>query len=117
MTAFGKGNTSASKLTNEQVWAIREQYLEGKSQGALARAFGIHVNTVGRIVRGESRGNIEPPRREPTQEDIAASQARVLAMLDMAADKLPIAGEKRAERQLDELSDRARAYGVKEDSE
>jgi len=79
MTKFTKGNAARSKLTHEQVWAIRERYQQGGiTQAALARQYGVTAETVGRIVRGETRISVPEPTAPITQEAIAAS-ARALA--------------------------------------
>jgi len=62
MTQFQPGNTKSTKLTNEQVLDIRLKYQdEGWTQAQLARHFGVNVNTVGRIVRGETRQRVPMP--------------------------------------------------------
>lgn len=55
MAKFGRENTRASKLTPAMVNEMRRIYAEGrKTQGQLARDFGISAVQVGRIVRWES---------------------------------------------------------------
>lgn len=49
-----RGNRAAARMTPTQVLEIRERYAAGESQGALARRFGLNINTVGKIVRRES---------------------------------------------------------------
>ena len=62
MSKFSRGNTRAAKLSNEDVFEMRRLYQdEGWTQAQLSRHFGVVVNTVGRIVRGESRQRVEMP--------------------------------------------------------
>ena len=51
---FNRRNVLARKLTGYEVQQIRKAYNEGATQGALARAYGMSVGQIGRIVRGES---------------------------------------------------------------
>jgi len=78
MGKFNRGNQASVKLSNEEVLELRERYFEGGwSQGRLAREYQVSVNTVGRIVRGESRQRV--PMSLP-EEDHTAIQARLLAI-------------------------------------
>lgn len=80
---FTRGNSRAAKLSNEGVFELRRLYFEeGVTQGELARQFGLSVNHIGRIVRGESRGAV--PLDLP-EEDHAATQKRLLALQDSLA--------------------------------
>lgn len=54
MSKFTAGHRRSAKLSADQVRRMRELYSEGATQGSLARAFGVSVGQVGRIVRGES---------------------------------------------------------------
>lgn len=57
-----RSNPRAAKLSNEQVFEMRSLYNTGEwSQGALARRFGVAINTVGGIVRGETRQAVPMP--------------------------------------------------------
>lgn len=58
MPKFTLGNIRSAKLSNEQVYEMRNLYAEGATQAYLSRTFGVSVNTVGRIVRGESRQGV-----------------------------------------------------------
>jgi hypothetical protein len=83
--AFQPHNTRAARLTPEDVANIRERYADGATtQGALARHYRVSVNTIGRIVRGESWNAYSGPRSEgryaldpaspnPPQEEINSS--------------------------------------------
>ena len=124
MAKFRNKHESASqKLTDVEVVEIRRRYAEeGLSQGELGREYDVTIQTIGRIVRGESRTKLKLPERMLTSEEINAQAAemfaRVQARMQAEAATVPIAKEKRADIQLNQLlSDRARAYGVKEDSE
>jgi hypothetical protein len=90
---FRRGNQNASKLNPEQVIEIRRKYNdEGRTQGSLAIEYGMGVSAIGRIVRGESWHQARLfPQRVITDEEIAASQARLLAML--AVDPPPGVGQ------------------------
>lgn len=80
MSKFAQGNHKSAKLTNEQVMELRRLYFdEGWNQAALARHYQVNVNTVGRIVRGESRQRVpmmtEPP--EVIQQRLWEMQQRI----------------------------------------
>lgn len=54
-------------FTWEEIRAIRARYMAGDSQSTLAREYHVAINTIGRIVRGESyiensRTRIEQPQ-------------------------------------------------------
>jgi DNA invertase Pin-like site-specific DNA recombinase len=78
------------KLTNDQAADIRCRYAAGlDSQRALARAFGVHHNTIQQIVAGDSYrgagGPLTPPmtrprrspRRKLSRAQAAAARRRV----------------------------------------
>jgi hypothetical protein len=131
MGKFTHGNSKASKLTNEQVFEIREKYFreeEDYTQGRLSREYHVTVGTIGRIVNGLSRQNVPMPRPGPTQEEIAASQAKLQAYLARDAqereDKLVGDIQKeydakvKPSKDLDglltpELRERAKGYGAR----
>jgi plasmid maintenance system antidote protein VapI len=70
MTKFTQGNARAAKLSNEDVMDMRQKFFdEGWSQAKLARHYQVHINTVGRIVRGESRQRV--PMMTETPEVIS----------------------------------------------
>ena len=120
MTKFGKGNSLRSKLTNEQVWTIRERYMAGGcTQASLSREYGVTTETIGRIVRGETRVAVPTPTPAITAETIAASVREVAARLGRKVPLIyqqppiePTATEKRNNRYLAELG-----LEFKEDSE
>lgn len=77
MTMFGRRNTKARKLTAYEVQQIRKAYAEGETQGALARAYGMSVGQIGRIVRGESwSGGLMP--QGVSAAELEASAQRLL---------------------------------------
>lgn len=104
-----KGNTA--KLDWAKVREMRALYAGGWTQGALCRDFGVSINTVGRIVRGETwlengRGAVDRPSQHftpPTDEEIAASAKRFAESL---AKKEPQA---KAPPSLDDLMRREAA--------
>lgn len=76
MTKFTTANTRAAKLTNEQVYELRREYHEeGVTQSFLSRKYGVNINTVGKILRGETRQNVPQPL---PAEDHEAAQRRLL---------------------------------------
>ena len=120
MSKFRNKNESASqKLTDVEVVEIRRRYAEeGLSQGELGREYNVTIQTIGRIVRGESRTKLKLPERMLTDAELQEQAAASFAKFQAMAAAAPITKEKRADIQLNKLlSDRARAYGVKEDSE
>lgn len=99
---FGQNNTRAGKLTPAIVYELRQRYVEGWTQGRLAREYQISVGQVGRIVRGEAWQQYDNPAKEittsmkvtqrihipePTKEEIAASLAKLQGMLANPVDK------------------------------
>jgi len=112
MGKFQTGNARASRLSNDQVNAVRERYAAGNvTQRQLAREFQVHENTISRIIAGVTRINVPAPLRMPTEEEAQRSMARVLAALNQTAEQLPVAREVAAERSLLEL--KAESYGAK----
>lgn len=112
---FGKGNTSARRLTGDQVRKIRISYEQGMTQGALAREFGVNISTIGNIVRYESWANQAVVTRDSstiTDQEIAASLARLNELL--AVESPPI--EKKEDdipAQFDTPEYRARLRGYR----
>lgn len=82
MTKFSQGNLRAAKLADEDIWELRRRYAAGESQASLARDYKLHINTVGRIVRGESR------QRVPQPEDHGAAQRRLLELQDQRSQEV-----------------------------
>lgn len=81
MSAFTQQNSKASKLSASEVVEIRRLYLEGMTQGALCREFGVSIVTIGRIVRGETWQRLPVAEKPLSEGEMKESQARVLAML------------------------------------
>jgi len=71
MSKFNSNNKRSAKLTAGKVLEMREKYVKGMSQGALAREFGVSVGQVGRIVRGEAWGEFYQPK-DPKLEELQA---------------------------------------------
>lgn len=91
MSKFPRGHKRAAKLTGEAVLEIRQRYVNGESQGSLARAFQISVGQIGRIVRGESwieTAQVEDP--QGIRDAAADSLARLLQM-----QKAPLPSEEK----------------------
>jgi hypothetical protein len=91
VNAFGKGNNRGAKLTGQQVLALRQLYADGATQGSLARRYGISVNQIGRIVRGESWTQyqmIETRQEAEHHEAIDTMLARAPPQDDSAAVSL-----------------------------
>lgn len=67
MGVFYRGNKRQGnrKLGYGMVQDIRTRYAGGATQGSLARAYGISVGQIGRIVRGESWMDAEGPVEGP----------------------------------------------------
>ena len=80
MGVFGAGNKKSGKLTLDKVAEIRQLYGQGATQGHLCGLFDVSVNTIGRIVRGESWRE-GAALREPTQEELKASRLRTMALV------------------------------------
>lgn len=121
MTKFAPGNSRAARVSNEQVLEIRRLYHdEGWTQGRLAREFGLNINTIGRMVRGESRQRVPMPTDSPSE--IAARMAKLQSLRDaeirerLAADlaKEPSILVKQAEQDLAEFAspDAVRRFGI-----
>jgi hypothetical protein len=67
---MGFKNRGFRAFTWEEVDTIRAAYARGESQGSLARLYGVTVNTIARMVRGEtyqvdSRTKTEQPLVRP----------------------------------------------------
>jgi DNA-binding transcriptional regulator YiaG len=75
MSKFNSNNKRSAKLTAGKVLELREKYVQGVSQGALAREFGVSVGQVGRIVRGEAWGEFYQPK-DPKLEELQAVRDR-----------------------------------------
>lgn len=66
MTKFQPGNTRGGKLSNEQVFELRQKYASGRfTQAQLCREYGLHINTIGKILRGESYQRVPLPADPP----------------------------------------------------
>ena len=107
MTKFTPGNTRAARISNEQVLELRRLYFdENWSQARLARHYQVNVNTIGRIVRGESRQRVPMPSAKPEEiaERLLALQRQhdqeVLERLNQAIAKEPATLAKEAETSL-----------------
>lgn len=77
MGKFAPGNTKAAKLSNEDVYEMRRRYVEENppwTQAALSRHYQMSINSVGRIVRGESRQSVPMTIDESA---VAASLSRL----------------------------------------
>lgn len=68
---FRLNHRKAAKLTGEQVVEIHALYNAGMTQGALGRRYKVAVNTIGRIVRGESWMNLW----QQTDQDVEIAKA------------------------------------------
>ena len=101
---FPKGNTRAAKLTGEQVMNIRGRYARGGvTQGELCREYRVSINTIARIVNGQSWAGLPIPLSE---RELQASQARLAQKLGVGSAPEPTASELRAqlaEGSLEEL--------------
>ena len=94
MSKFSPHNTKGAKISNDQVLELRQLYHEeGWTQAQLARKYQVNVNTVGRIVRGESRQQV--PMATESPEDI---RKRLVALQDQtnqaAVNRLTSAAQK-----------------------
>lgn len=81
---FRARHTAAAKLTGEQVINLREEYVNGATQGSLARKYHLSVNQVGRIVRGEcwnALPNVARLAAMPEADEIARSAQRLSQMM------------------------------------
>jgi hypothetical protein len=113
MPKFRRFNTRSARLTGEEVLQIREEYEKGTTQGELCRKYQVSVNTIGRIVRGETWTQLGGETAEhiyqrpaPTDAEIAASEQRVLEALQS-----DIAQVRKVNTELDELrSPKAKEY-------
>jgi len=113
---MGKFSQNNLKLTNGDVYAIREKYATGNySYGRLAREYGVVSETIGRIVRQETRNRVAVPIEKVDVEEMAERFRQLQMKLNSEAQKLPIAKEIAASKQLDSLldPDRAAKFGAK----
>lgn len=78
----GRKNPMA-KLNPMLVQAIRDRYEAGDSQGKLARLYGVSINTIGRIVRGESWNSV-PNGQEAELPPLLPEQANRVNAAGMA---------------------------------
>lgn len=118
MTKFRAGNISRAKLTPEDVVEIRRRYNALETQGALARAYGVSIGTIGRIVRGESWTAYQQPQHPlevsheaameqiitdsaPPTDDVAI-QASIALTQSLIADNAP-AGPTRFDELMDNM--------------
>lgn len=75
----------SAKTTWADVQRLRELYNSGRTQGSLAREFGLSIGQVGRIVRGEAWQTAEPEPEEPSlSPEIEASLQKLRDELDSA---------------------------------
>lgn len=68
-------NAGRRTFTMQEAAYIRQCYLKGESQGSLARKYRVTLNTIGRLVRGETY--IEASRtqlEQPHSEDVVSGQ-------------------------------------------
>lgn len=84
MTKFSPGNKYAAKLSNEDVYAIRERYaLGGVTQMQLALDYGVSLNTVRYAIKGVTHQNV--PQIETSDDvfrGVQQSQARLIQLLE-----------------------------------
>ncbi len=99
---FQHRNSRAAKLTVEQVLEIRQRYATGKAtQGRLCRDYRVSINTIAKIVNGESWTWLPMPVNEQTARE---SQDRLMASLARgSANPEATATEQRTAGSLDEL--------------
>lgn len=124
---FRRGNTTARRLTPEQVLRIRERYASGETQGALSREFQVSVGQVGRIVRGESwqkytqvrnasdlmhenaLNGVRPPNEEELARRAKESEARLLELLKQPVREPLTYEQARGSTGLERLAQEAQA--------
>ena len=75
----------AVKISDEQVRNIRTRVAQGAARKDLAVYYGVTLETIGRIVRGESRispaeTKVEPFKREVSETEIQAGAQRMLEL-------------------------------------
>lgn len=122
--------TQSGVLSEYEVARIKWGLENGHTPRSLAEVFDVSLWTIRAIRRGDTWGWVKPqvelehaatiPLGEATPQEKADMEAvaqRVMARVNAEASALPIAREKLADKQLDELADRARGYGLTEDSE
>jgi len=117
MTKFSQGNNKAAKLSNVDILELRDRVLnQGWTHGQACRHYGLHINTVGRIVRGESHRNVPMPSEgaitEKQEALIAQQQESILERLRKDIEKAQ--AQPNPDRDLEELADWAGAgkFGV-----
>ena len=76
---FINGGSAAAKLTFEQVQEIRRHYVDGATQNALCKHYGVSIGTIGRIVRGES-WKAGAAAGRGSQAEIDASQRKLFGL-------------------------------------
>jgi D-alanyl-D-alanine carboxypeptidase len=74
-----RDNNHAAKLTRAEVREIREKYKDRTwTQGSLARSYGVSVVQIGRIVRGESWGDmLEAAPAPPNMAELLPELMRI----------------------------------------
>lgn len=116
MTEFQRGNSRAAKLNAAQVYEIREKYQNGNyTQARLCREYGVNLNTIGRIVRGEAWQAVPEPLKPV---DLDATIARLAAFQQcLTDDAAGGATQVTVDKELDKFQDleRAAQFGVKTD--
>ena len=114
---FINGGSAAAKLTFEQVQEIRQHLVEGATQSALCKYYGVSIGTIGRIARGES-WKAGAAAGRGSQAEIDASQRKLFGLLGINAIE-ELAGRPtetykppETKPELPLLSARAGAYGA-----
>ena len=103
MSGFRQGHSHSKKLSNEQVWEIKDKYFNrGYTQAALCREYGVVRETIGRIVRGESRQNVGKP--EAPKEDPMAVFNRLMVLQEGLRQAKETPEEKINKQMQDELN-------------
>jgi hypothetical protein len=80
------GNSRAAKMTPMNILEIREKYAAGRTQGSLAREFGISVGQIGRIVRNESWQQFTPVTTEHDLRIRGAMEHQALKQTEMTPE-------------------------------
>lgn len=93
--AVSSGEDNAnSRLTVEQVVAIRERHAAGESQGALGSEFGMSRAAVSQIVTGKTWADVGGPVREPQGGKLDEAQVReIRRRLDAGESGVALAKE------------------------
>ena len=104
---MGFRNTKAAKLTPSQVVEIRTRYAEGETQAHLSRVFGVGVQQIGRIVRGEAwQGKAPAEVKRKSPHEIAQSVWEKIQMGEIVQEPREERGEQGKPKNWDEgLSD------------